>query len=595
MTVATQQSRVQYLTDGTTTTFAVPYYFFLATDLRVAVTNTTTDVTTVLNLNSDYTVSGAGAFNGGSINTSNILPAGSSLDISRVKIQLLQSLDLVPNGVIPSQSLEATLDNLTMMVQQMADYLACTIQIPLDLNQNAQLILPPVAQRANMFMAFDNNGNAVVAEGIDQGVQSVTSADTTNTVAVDNTNIENPVIKFNLGNSVDGLSIIYNPATKKISSIGAVQNPTAGDICTVNSQGVVLDSGKAFSNDQAMGGASPSANLIPTQSAVSFFVKNSIVGLLDYLGGWNASTNSPTVKFGVGVAGQCYLVTTAGTQTGLNGGTTPVKYELWDAIICNPSLEWEQVSASDVVLEVNGQRGIVTLTLADIADCLIQNPQNGDYLVFESGKWVNKQSAPAFSAGDMKHSFQKVNHQSIGGWWMIANGQAITQAQFPQAYAIFGGNLPNLGGYCLAMATANHGAGSNEGAWSVVVPVPYHVHGMNGYNQHTHGDDHVHYDDHAHSYVYWTTTNGGQAGQDQRGGGSFASWNPSTPTDGTSTKSAAGYGASTSYKSQSGSSASTSAVNDAPVDTTDGSGTDGVQISVMQPTYFTENIFIFCC
>ena len=1014
MTVATQQSRVQYLTDGTTTTFAVPYYFFLATDLRVAVTNTTTDVTTVLNLNSDYTVSGAGAFNGGSINTSNILPAGSSLDISRVKIQLLQALDLVPNGVIPSQSLEATLDNLTMMVQQMADYLACTIQIPIDLNQNAQLILPPVAQRANMFMAFDNNGNATVAEGIDQGVQSVTSSDTTNTVAVDNTDIENPVINFNLGNSVDGLSITYNPATKKISSIGIVQNPTAGDICIVNSQGIVQDSGKAFSNDgtmganssnlistqaailkyiqtnamvanptagdflttnskgnpqdsgislsidASMGGATPSNKLLPSQTAVSEFVANYPVvnagilnnivvsnvksqavdsgwtlstdatmggatpsnkllpsqtavsqfiatyqfvpsavsgdlvittskgrlidagvsfsnttwttsssattlptqtavttytqyaianfpivnngisgnftasntakqavdsgikqsidvtmgggnasnlllptqkavrsfvnamalGLIDLRGSWNATTNltSDGMKLsaaggtGTGtpiVAGNAYFVNVGGTQTilsptvyppsgsytftagdlvyfpskgdgwdvidgsifvtsvngmtgavtinldtlpdvslttlatgnvltwngtnwtneaplevvtSVNGQTGAVKLALdnildvalttltnGQALIWNGT-NWVNETIQDNVISVNGQTGKVVLELTDLPDvtittpvqnqvisydaatgqwingefggvesvngmtgkviinvenlndALISSPSEGQALIWDATaeKWINSepsikfddiqglditdpqnnqvlvyssqdsswvnQTLPStsFFASDMKHSFQKTNHPTDNGWWMIANGQAITQAQFPQAYAIFGATLPNLTGKTLAMSSTTNAANSSSGAAAVDVPVAEHLHGLTSYAAHTHNDDHVHEDDHLHDFVLWETTNGGPVGQQDRGGGNFAAWNPTNLGSGTELKSAAGYGSTTGKKSQVGNqTATTQGVNG--TFNTDSTGTSGAQISVMQPTYFTQNIFIFCC
>src|SRR5437762_10852366 len=117
MTVSSTVSRVSYTGNGSTTLFAFSYYFLAATDLKVIKKVIATGAETVLVLNTDYTVAGAGTAAGGSITT---IGAGSpissayKLTIYRDPLQT-QETDLVENDNLPAEPVEKVFDRLTMI------------------------------------------------------------------------------------------------------------------------------------------------------------------------------------------------------------------------------------------------------------------------------------------------------------------------------------------------------------------------------------------------------------------------------------------------------------------------------------------------
>lgn len=86
--------------------------------------------------------------------------------------------------------------------------------------------------------------------------------------------------------------------------------------------------------------------------------------LMDYLGNWNASTNSPTLVDGTGSAGDVYLVSVAGSQ---NLGSGSITYAVGDWIIYNGTI-WQKSLNSNAVVSVNGFTGTVVLSTTDIAE-----------------------------------------------------------------------------------------------------------------------------------------------------------------------------------------------------------------------------------
>lgn len=78
--------------------------------------------------------------------------------------------------------------------------------------------------------------------------------------------------------------------------------------------------------------------------------------LMNYLGVWDASTNSPTLVDGTGDVGDVYRVGTAGTRT-LGSGS--IAWEVGDYAIYNGST-WERSDSTDAVVSVNGFTGVVT-------------------------------------------------------------------------------------------------------------------------------------------------------------------------------------------------------------------------------------------
>lgn len=83
--------------------------------------------------------------------------------------------------------------------------------------------------------------------------------------------------------------------------------------------------------------------------------------VLEYLGAWNASTNTPTLADGVGVSGSLYRVSVAGTQ---NLGSGNIVFFVGDFVIYNGSI-WERSPLSDGVISVFGRAGVVVATSGD--------------------------------------------------------------------------------------------------------------------------------------------------------------------------------------------------------------------------------------
>ena len=88
--------------------------------------------------------------------------------------------------------------------------------------------------------------------------------------------------------------------------------------------------------------------------------------VMEYLGVWNAATNTPALSDGmIGITGgSVYNVSVAGT---VNFGHGPITFQVGDWAIYNGT-KWQQSPASDEVISVNGKAGVVTLTSDDVPD-----------------------------------------------------------------------------------------------------------------------------------------------------------------------------------------------------------------------------------
>ena len=133
---------------------------------------------------------------------------------------------------------------------------------------------------------------------------------------------------------------------------GTYANPTL-----VNSAVI----GKVLTGVNITGGT-----VVDTDSILTAFgkVQNQINGLIGgsiYKGTWNANTNTPALASGVGVAGNYYIVSVAGT-TNLDGITD---WQVGDWAIYQGS-EWEKVDNTDAVVSVNGFTGAVSLSTSNI-------------------------------------------------------------------------------------------------------------------------------------------------------------------------------------------------------------------------------------
>ena len=115
MTVSTIYAPIEYAGDASTVAFPVPWMFLETDDLRLTKINDATDAETAV---VTFTTTGDGEPTGGTA----ILPAaigtGYTLRIER-RTDRTQEMDLQPQGRFPAESLERSVDKLTLIVQEL--------------------------------------------------------------------------------------------------------------------------------------------------------------------------------------------------------------------------------------------------------------------------------------------------------------------------------------------------------------------------------------------------------------------------------------------------------------------------------------------
>ena len=100
---------------------------------------------------------------------------------------------------------------------------------------------------------------------------------------------------------------------------------------------------------------------------------NSVLGGVNYQGGWDPSTNTPHLASGTGTKGHYYVCTRVGS-TNLDGVND---WRLGDWAIYNGSA-WEKVDNTDAVITVNGYTGSVNLTKSDISLANVDNTSDAN-------------------------------------------------------------------------------------------------------------------------------------------------------------------------------------------------------------------------
>jgi Pectate lyase superfamily protein/Right handed beta helix region len=160
VTLATTSNTTVAQGNGLTTSFTFTFPVPNASELFVYLTNAGSSP--VLLSNSQYSTTGIGAENGGSVNyplVGSPIPTGSTLTIQRtVTYQQLTSL-VDQSGYYPNV-VENALDYLTMQTQQLAEQELLTLQVPLEASLS-NLVLPTKTARATTLVGFDALGNAI--------------------------------------------------------------------------------------------------------------------------------------------------------------------------------------------------------------------------------------------------------------------------------------------------------------------------------------------------------------------------------------------------------------------------------------------------
>lgn len=157
MTVSSATNKAQYIGNGVTTVFSVPFYFQQNSDIVVTRTVIATGVDTVLALNTDYTLTGAANPSGGSVTLSVAPTSAQRVTVQRI-VPYTQLVDYTESSTFPAETHEAALDKCMMATAQLAEALGRALVFPATSTQTT-VTLP--ALTAGYYLAVNAAGTAL--------------------------------------------------------------------------------------------------------------------------------------------------------------------------------------------------------------------------------------------------------------------------------------------------------------------------------------------------------------------------------------------------------------------------------------------------
>ncbi|HAT7685134.1 TPA: hypothetical protein JAX36_001393 [Enterobacter cloacae subsp. cloacae] len=128
MTVSTVVDHNDYTGNGVTTSFPYTFRIFKKTDLAVSVVDLDENITELV-LDTDYTVTNAGGYNGGNVVLTTPLANGWQISIAR-ELEPTQETDLRNQGKFFAEVHEDAFDKLTMLIQQVGSMFRLALRKP---------------------------------------------------------------------------------------------------------------------------------------------------------------------------------------------------------------------------------------------------------------------------------------------------------------------------------------------------------------------------------------------------------------------------------------------------------------------------------
>ncbi|WP_336479374.1 hypothetical protein [Escherichia coli] len=156
MTISTTVSHNDYTGNGVTTSFPYTFRIFQKTDLSVSVVDSDENITELV-LDTDYTVTNAGSYNGGNVVLTAPLASGWKISIAR-ELEPTQETDLRNQGKFFPEVHEDAFDKLTMLIQQSFYWINFLNDRSVKVPESGSWFAPNIANRRNKIFAWGDSG-----------------------------------------------------------------------------------------------------------------------------------------------------------------------------------------------------------------------------------------------------------------------------------------------------------------------------------------------------------------------------------------------------------------------------------------------------
>ncbi len=164
MTISSTTVKNSYSGNGTLDTFNYTFKIFADADIQVIIRDASA-TETVKTLTTHYTVTGAGAANGGTIVfTSGNIPTATETVVLRRALPQTQSIDYIANDAFPAESHEEGLDRSMMAVQQLQEEVDRSIKLSRTNTMTSTEFSIGDTDRAGKIFGFDSAGELVVTQ-----------------------------------------------------------------------------------------------------------------------------------------------------------------------------------------------------------------------------------------------------------------------------------------------------------------------------------------------------------------------------------------------------------------------------------------------
>ncbi|MDW2743702.1 glycosyl hydrolase family 28-related protein [Atlantibacter subterraneus] len=171
MTVSTEVDHNDYTGNGVTVSFPYTFRIFKKSDLVVQVVDLDENITELV-LDTDYTVTGAGGYQGGNVILSTALTSGYQISLSR-ELPVTQETDLRNQGKFFAEIHEDAFDKLTMLIQQVRTWFSLALRKPASIANWYDALNNRISNLADPLSSMDAVNNRTMQSFVEKAIAGV--------------------------------------------------------------------------------------------------------------------------------------------------------------------------------------------------------------------------------------------------------------------------------------------------------------------------------------------------------------------------------------------------------------------------------------